>query len=159
MKRAKLNAFLTLMVLAAPSAAFAQSSLDPAQLPKSTLFYLAWHGTPSGEMRKSNSLLAMWDDPDFAPVRAAIVAGMIENSADSAKAKANMTVDVLSQYAALLDNELVFGYLTNPNPAKINGTASGTPQEAKQPPWNGMFLAYDHTGKEATLAKLLHLAT
>jgi hypothetical protein len=155
MKRAKLNGFLTILILAAPFAAFAQSSLDPAQLPKSTAFYLAWHGTPSGEVRKSNSLLAMWDDPDFAPVRAAIVAEMMQSSADSAKAKTNLTADVLSQYAALLDNELVFGYLTNPNPAKINRTASGTAQEAKQAPWNGMFLAYDHTGKEATLAKLL----
>ena len=156
MKRAKLNGFLTILTLAAPFAAFAQSSLDPAQLPKSTVFYLAWHGTPSGEIRKSNSLLALWDDPDFAPVRAAIVAEMMQSSADSAKAKTNLTADVLSQYAGLLDNELVFGYLANPHPAKINGTASGTPpQEARQSPWNGMFLAYDHTGKEATLAKLL----
>src|SRR6201984_1894383 len=129
MKRAKLNGFLTILTLAAPFAAFAQSSLDPAQLPKSTVFYLAWHGTPSGEMRKSNSLLALWDDPDFAPVRAAIVAEMMQSSADSAKAKTNLTADVLSQYAALLDNELVFGYLANPHPAKIRGTASGTPPQ------------------------------
>jgi hypothetical protein len=151
MKRAKVNAFLTILILAAPFAASAQSSLDPGQLPKSAVFYLAWHGTPSGEIRKSNSLLAMWDDPDFAPVRAAIVAEMMQNSADSAKTKTSMTAETLSQYAALLDNELVFGYLKNPNPAKTNGT----PSDAKQIPWNGMFLAYDHTGKEVTLAKLL----
>jgi hypothetical protein len=155
MKRAKLNALLTILILAAPFAASAQSSLDPGRLPTSTAFYLAWHGTPSGEIRRSNSLLAMWDDPDFAPVRAAIVAEMMQSSADSAKAKTNVTADTLSQYAALLDNELVFGYLKNPNPAKTNGAANRTPHDAKQIPWNGMFLAYDHTGKEATLAKLL----
>jgi hypothetical protein len=155
MKRAKVNAFLTILVLAAPFAAFAQSSFDPAQLPKSAVFYLAWHGTPSGEIRKANSLLAMWDDPDFAPVRAAIVAEMTQRSADPAQAKANMTAETISQYAALLDNELVFGYLKNPNPAKTNAADNGTPRDAKQIPWNGMFLAYDHTGKEATLAKLL----
>src|SRR6201981_3356515 len=155
MKRASLNAFLTILILAAPFAASAQSSLDPRQLPKSTAFYLAWHGTPSDEIRKSNSLLAMWDDPDFAHVRAAIVAEIMQSSADSAKAKTNMTAETLSQYAALLDNELVFGYLTSPNPAKTNGTGNGTPHDAKQIPWNGMFLAYDHIGKEAMLAKLL----
>jgi hypothetical protein len=155
MKRAKLNAFVTILILAAPFAALAQSNLDPGQLPRSTVFYLAWHGTPTGEIRKSNSLLAMWDDPDVAPVRAAIVAEMMQSSADSAKAKTNMTAETLSQYAALLDNELVFGYLMSPNPAKTNGTGNGTPHDAKQITWNGMFLAYDHTGKEATLAKLL----
>ena len=155
MKRAKLNAFLTILILAAPFAASAQSSLDPGQLPKSTMFYLAWHGTPSGEIRKSNSLLAMWDDPDFAPVRAAIVAEMMQSSADSARARTNMTAETLAEYAALLDNELVFGYLTNPNPAKTNGTGNGTLHDTKPIPWNGMFLVYDHTGKEATLAKLL----
>ena len=81
----------------------------------------------------------MWDDADFAPVRAAIVAEMMRNSGDSPKAKATLTADTLSQYAALLDNELVFGYLTNPNPAKTNGAANRTPHDAKQIPWNGMF--------------------
>ena len=151
MKRAKLNAFLSVVILAAPFATLAQSNLDPGQLPKSTVFYLAWHGTPSGEARKANSLLAMWDDADFAPVRAAIVAEMMRNSADSPKAEAALTADELSQYAALLDNEIVFGYIANPNPAKTETTG----REAQHVAWNGMFLVYDHTGKEATLAKLL----
>jgi hypothetical protein len=151
MKRAKCNAFLGVLMLAAPFATLAQSNLDPGQLPKSTAFYLAWHGTPSGEARKANSLLAMWEDADFAPVRAAIVAEMMRSSAESPKAKATLTAEELSQYAALLDNELVFGYIANPNAAKLEATSG----EAQHVIWNGMFLVYDHTGKEATLARLL----
>ena len=151
MKRAKCNTFLAVLILAAPFATFAQSNLDPGQLPKSTAFYLAWHGTPSGEARKANSLWAIWDDANFAPVRAAIIAAMMGSSGDSPKAKGTLTAEALSQYATLLDNELVLGYAANPNPAKTNGTG----REAQQTAWNGMFLVYDHTGKEATLAKLL----
>jgi hypothetical protein len=151
MKRAKLNAFLAVLILAAPLTTFAQSNLDPGHLPKSTAFYLAWHGTPSGEARKTNSLWAMWDDADFAPVRSTIIAAMMGSSADSAKPTSALTADALSQYATLLDNEFVFGYIANPNPAKTNGAG----REAQQTAWNGMFLVYDHTGKEATLAKLL----
>ncbi len=151
MKRAKFNAFLVVLILAAPLTTLAQSNLDPGQLPKSTALYLAWHGTPSGEARKANSLWAVWDDPDFAPVRSAIIAAMMGSSADSTKPKSALTADALSQYATLLDNEFVFGYVANPNPAKANPAVREAPQTA----WNGMFFAYDHTGKEATLAKLL----
>ena len=52
------------LLLAANS--FAQSPLEPAQLPAKTTFYVIWRGTPSGDIRKSNALLSLWDDPDFA---------------------------------------------------------------------------------------------
>jgi hypothetical protein len=151
MRRAKLNAILVVMLLAGPVAVFAQSSLDPGQLPKSTAFYLAWHGTPSIDARKANSLLATWDDADFEPVRAAIIEAMMSSPADSAKAKAALTREELSQYASLLDNEIVFGYIVNPNQVK----SSEAGHESKKNSWNGMFLVYDHSGKEATLARLL----
>jgi hypothetical protein len=149
MKLAKLNAIFAVLLLMTPVAALAQANLDPGQLPKSTMFYLAWHGTPSGEARKANSLLATWDDADFAPVRAAIIEAMMRSSSDSAKAA--LTSDELSQYSSLLDNEIVFGYIANPSPIKSAGARSEPPKNT----WNGMFLVYDHTGKEATLAKLL----
>src|SRR5216684_3608585 len=151
MRRAKLNAILVVMLLAGPVAVFAQSSLDPGQLPESTTFYLAWHGTPSIDARKANSLLATWDDADFGSVRAAIIEALMSSSADSAKAKAALTREELSQYASLLDNEIVFGYIVNPNQVK----SSEAGHESQKNPWNGMFLVYDHTGKEATLARLL----
>src|SRR5258708_10717771 len=111
MKRAKLNATLVVMLLAGPVAVFAQSSLDPGQLPKATTFYLAWHGTPAIDARKANSLLATWDDADFEPVRAAIVEAMMSSPANSAEAKAARSRDELSQFASLLDNEIVVGYI------------------------------------------------
>lgn len=143
---------LFLMVLtfgAAQRALCGQANLDPGQLPKSTVFYLAWHGTPSGEARKTNSLLALWDDSDFAPVRAVIIEEMMSNSAASQKTRRAITQDELSQYASLLDNEIVLGYLGNPNPGE-----KGEPN-SQASKWNGMFLAYDRTGKESTLTNLL----
>jgi hypothetical protein len=45
---------LTAMVFAfAPMTAIGQSSLDPGRLPKSTAFYLAWHGTPPIDARNA----------------------------------------------------------------------------------------------------------
>jgi hypothetical protein len=150
MNRRVVQSFLATLILAiVPVAASGQSSLDPGTLPKNTAFYLTWHGTPSSDARKVNSLLALWDDPDFAPVRAAMFEGMLQNSAASQKIQNPMTREELSQYASLLDNEFVVGYIGNPSPPKAGGpglTAST---------WNGFFLVYDRTGQEATLAKLL----
>lgn len=140
---------VALMLGTAPRGALAQSGLDPGKLPSSTVFYLAWHGTPAGEARKVNSLLAIWDDPDFAPVRAAIIEEMMSDSASSQKTQATLTRDELAQYASLLDNEIVVGYLPNPNAAKNAELDSS----AKK--WDGTFLVYDRTGKEITLTKLL----
>jgi hypothetical protein len=50
----------------------AQAPLEPAQLPSRTVFYLNWRGAPAPDVRKANSLLALWDDPDFAPARSAL---------------------------------------------------------------------------------------
>ena len=52
-------------------AARAQAPLEPSQLPQRTLFYLIWRGAPAPNVRNANSLLALWDDPDFASVRSA----------------------------------------------------------------------------------------
>ena len=141
-----------LLILAAAPATLAQSRLDPATLPKSTSFYFAWHGTPSGEARKANSLLALWDDSDFRPIRAALIEGMLENSAASRKTS-TLTPEELSEYTLLLDNEFLAGYIGNPHPAPAK-TADATSAPASKP-WNGLFFVYDRTGKEATLAKLL----
>jgi len=79
MNWAALIRLLTAMVFAfAPMTAIGQSSLDPGRLPKSTAFYLVWHGTPSVNARSANSLLALWDDADFAPVRAAMIEEIIQ---------------------------------------------------------------------------------
>jgi hypothetical protein len=152
MNRAALIRLLAVMVFAfVPVTAVGQSNLDPGRLPKSTAFYLAWHGTPSVDARNANSLLALWDDPDLAPVRAAMIEEIMQESASSQKTQTPLTREELTQYASLLDNEFVFGYINNPNASKSGNAASTLPRNA----WNGAFFVYDRTGKEATLAKLL----
>lgn len=146
------NSLLLLAVLTfggGSRSVLAQSNLDPGQLPSSTVFYLAWHGIPAAEVRKANSLLALWDDADFAPVRAAITEEMMSDSAASKKAQTTLTRDELAQYASLLDNEIVVGYLGNPNAPKNADVDSPASK------WNGIFLVYDRTGKETTLTGLL----
>jgi hypothetical protein len=115
------------------------------------VFYLAWHGTPGGEVRKANSLWALWDDADFAPVRAAMIEKMTHKSARPEKAGAPVTQEELARYASLLDNEFVVGYMGNPNPAKN----VGKPTSSQANKWNGLFFVYDRTGKEATIASLM----
>jgi hypothetical protein len=150
MNRRTLSGILCAFIFAvAPFAACGQSKLDPGMLPKSTAFYVAWHGTPSSEARKANSLLALWDDPGFAPVRNAMFESMLPGSASSQKT--TVTREELSEYASLLDNEFVLGYIENPNAMKA--TVSAT--DAQPHRWNGMFFVYDREGKETTIAKLL----
>src|SRR5260370_7301776 len=62
-----------------PNAARAQAPLEPAQMSPRTLFYLIWRGVPATDVRKVNSLLALWDDAEFAPVRSAIAAGVLHS--------------------------------------------------------------------------------
>src|SRR6266446_3291764 len=75
-----------LLCLTAANPARAQAPLEPAQMSPRTLFYLIWHGVPGAEARKTNSLLALWDDADFAPVRSALAAGMLNSSAEKSTA-------------------------------------------------------------------------
>ena len=84
----KLSAVAALVCAAAANPARAQAPLEPAQMSPRTLFYLIWRGAPNLETRQANSLLALWDDADFRPVRSAIAAGMLNSSADKATDKA-----------------------------------------------------------------------
>jgi len=129
------------------SRAFAQAPLEPAQLPARTTFYLIWRGTPPAEARKANSLLALWDDPGLAPLRAAIFQNMQGNSPKDSAAQP-LTREEVEQYSSLLENSLVLGYLRKPD-VKVAAARA----EASDHPWNGMFFAYDRTGKELLLAK------
>src|SRR6202165_5282098 len=113
------------------SRAAAQAPLEPAQMPSRTLLYLLWRGTPAPEARKTNSLLALWDDPDFAPVRAAMFENMM-NSSEKDAAKQKLTGEEIEKYSALLDNALVLGYISKPE-AKM--TATAVPPKSAEPPW------------------------
>src|SRR6516162_1537214 len=54
------------------------------------------------------------------------------------------------EYAPLLDNAYVLGYLNPPHKA-----AAATPSAEKKPDWDGFFFVYDRSGKETLLAKAL----
>jgi hypothetical protein len=150
-------------VLLFAACAFAQSPLEPGNLPANTLLYLAWHGYPSADIRKNNSLLALWDDPEFAVARASFVDSVLTDSAKQ-KNKPTMSREDFEKYITLLDNSFVWGYIRQPQSrATAAATApkapattgkTGTAAAAPAPPaWNGSFFIYDRTGKEALLSK------
>ena len=142
---------LFLAFLAYCSAAAAQSPVDPGNLPGRTMFYLCWHGTPSGEVRKANSLFALWDDPELAATRDSLIQSLLTN-ATNPKNKLPMDREELGQSATLLDNPFVIGYMREPEShaaAKTPATAKTTPP----PAWHGVFFIYDRSGKEELLSK------
>ena len=125
----------------------AQSPIDPGQLPGRTIFYVFWHGAPSGEIRKNNSLYALWDDPEFSAGRASFIDTFLENT-NKSKENPAPNREELAQYATLLDNAFLIGYLRRPEaPASAKNAAA---KEAH--PWNGLYLIYDRTGKEELLS-------
>src|ERR1700730_16198833 len=77
--------------------AAAQAPLEPAQMPSRTSFYLIWRGTPPSEARKTNSLLALWDDADFAPVRSAMFENMM-NTSEKDASKQKLTREEIEKY-------------------------------------------------------------
>ena len=130
----------------------AQVPLEPAQLPARTTFYLIWHGSPSADVRKTNAMMSLWDDPDFAPVRAALLDAVM-GDAKKQNGNSRMSREEVAQYATLLDNPFTFGYLPQPDtpaakPATTDKSAVGT-----KPTWNGLFFVYDRSGKEDLLSK------
>jgi hypothetical protein len=147
----------TIVVLAAPRVAQAQAPLEPAQMSPRTAFYMIWRGVPGLEARKANSLLALWDDPDFAPVRSALAAGMLSSSAEKSSQQ-KMTSQEIQEFAGLLENSFTIGYVSEPakrGVSKAVGSDSATSTEPKPRAWSGMFFVYDRSGKELLLAKAI----
>jgi hypothetical protein len=151
MKLARPAGFVCIFILSAllSPRLMAQAPLEPDQMPSRTSFYLIWRGTPAGDVRKTNSLFALWDDPDFAPVRAAMFENMTSSSERDAS-KPALTPEEAEQYSSLLENAFVIGYLSKPE-AKM--TVSAAPPKPSDRPYNGLFFVYDRTGKEALLSK------
>src|SRR5467141_2123955 len=132
--------------------AFAQAPLEPAQLPSRTVFYLIWRGAPAADVRQANSLMALWDDPDFAPVRSALASNILSSSQEKSP-KEKVTPEELQEYASLLENGFTLGCLSEP--AKRSPASTPASKDGKAPAWNGMFFVYDRTGKEALIAKAI----
>jgi hypothetical protein len=132
------------------NAAFAQAPLEPAQLPANTTFYLVWRGQPSVELRKTNNIAALWDDPGFAPLRSSITNAILKSSNEK-PVENRLTRQQIEEYASLLENGFVLGYLSDPQKKRIQATDDSPAPNAK--PWNGIFFVYDRSGKETILSK------
>ena len=139
-----------LLFVAGTNPARAQAPLEPAQMPPQTLFYVIWHGVPGAEARRANSLLALWDDADFAPVRSAMAAGMLNSSAEKST-REKLTPEQVQELAGLLENSFTVGYVSEPKGRAVSNAAATA--DSKLPAWNGMFFVYDRRGKELLLAK------
>jgi hypothetical protein len=154
MKALKLRMVLpiaALLFVAGMNPARAQAPLEPAQMSPRTLFYVIWHGVPGAGARKANSLLALWEDADFAPVRSAMAAGML-NSSGGKSTQAKLTPEQVQELAGLLENSFTVGYVSEPMGRAVSNAA---PADSKLPAWNGMFFVYDRRGKELLLAKTM----
>jgi hypothetical protein len=137
-----------------PNAARAQAPLEPAQMSPRTMFYLIWRGVPSPDVRKVNSLFALWNDADFAPVRSAMAAGIM-GSSEEKSAQPKITPAQFQEFAGLLENSFTAGYVSAPVRRNLSNGAAVT--DAKTPAWNGLFFVYDRTGKEMLLTKAILL--
>ena len=137
-----------LLCISGSNPAHAQAPLEPAQMSSRTAFYLAWRGVSGPEARKANSLAALWDDADFAPVRSAIASNLIGSPAEKSP-KEKLTAEEIQEYAALLENSFTLGYLSEP--ARRTVSNGGAPDS--KPAWNGMFFVYDRSGKEELLSR------
>jgi hypothetical protein len=130
-------------------AASAQAPLEPAQMPANTTVYFVWRGQPNAELRKTNSIAALWDDPGFAPVRSSVTDAILKSS-EQKPTENRLTRQQIEEYASLLENAFVLGYLSDPQKKRAQASDDSA---ANAKPWNGMFFAYDRTGKEAILSK------
>lgn len=134
-----------------PSRCAAQLPIEPGQLPARTVFYMLWRGTPIGETRTNNALFALWDDPDFTSARTSFTEMLLNNAQNqqAQKDKPKVSREELAQYASLLDNSFLLGYIQKPeSPAPSKDTKPKT-----APAWNGSFFIYDRAGKEELLSK------
>src|SRR4029077_20855170 len=125
-----------LLVATVPDSARAQAPLEPAQMSPRTALYLIWRGAPGPEARKTNSLLALWDDADFAPVRSAIASNLIGSPAEKSP-KEKLNAEEIQEYAALLENSFTLGYLSEP--VKQSVSNRDVAADAKSPALNGIF--------------------
>jgi hypothetical protein len=145
--------------------AVAQAPIEPAQLPAHTSLYAVWRGAPAADIRHANNLFALWDDPDFAPVRAAMFENIVAPSSDQKSdaksetktdAKPGLTSAEAQEYSTLLENGFLIGYLGKPESKTTAKATPASPSATSISPadkWNGFFFIYNRTGKEALLSK------
>jgi hypothetical protein len=135
-----------LLLVTAPTPLFAQTLSLTDRLPASTVFFAYWHGMGAvTSAEKTNHVVQLFEDPQFARAREALLKSMRENIAKNGPATSDREqAEVLS----LLDNPAVVGVVLNPKPDKTTAT------DAAPPPVTGFFVVYDAHGKTAIVEKL-----
>ncbi len=128
----------------------AQDRLEPAKLPPDTAFYLYWRGLASqSQWSHVNSLLALWNDPDFLPFRAALAEGIFSNS-EKKDPRKQLTPADLQEIASILENPILVGAVEQPKTAAAADQKS--PAKANSP--DNSFFVVDISGKQALFQKL-----
>ncbi|HEY7679682.1 MAG TPA: hypothetical protein VIC04_04125, partial [Terriglobia bacterium] len=144
--------FLCLILfLALPALAQPPSARLDERLPSGTQFYVYWRGFASiQETRAANSLLKVWDDPEFAPTRDAIFEEILGERKGS-------TGFAFSREVAfsLLENQAVFGVTSFAT--RSAAKAAEAPQREKPVAPERSFLIYDATGKLPMVQAALQL--
>ena len=135
-----------LLLIAAGEPLFAQTPSLSDRLPASTVFFAYWHGMGTvTSAEKTNHVVQLFEDPQFAHARETLLKSMRENVAKNGPATSDKEqAEVLS----LLDNPAVVGVVLNPKSDKKPGT------DAAAPPVTGFFVVYDAHGKTAIVEKL-----
>src|SRR2546427_2266172 len=152
-------AVLLMLVFAHCSAA--QAPIEPERLPSQTIFYVVWRGAPSPAARQANTLFALWDDPDVAPLRSALAENLFKDSGTdktlgdraAGNSKQAVTREEMEEYAALIENPFVLGYYAEPEGARARNVSLQKADHAAK--WSGFYFVYDRTGKEALLTKAI----
>jgi hypothetical protein len=141
-----LAALVLFLSFSCPSVS-AQTAPSSERLSPDTVFYMQWRGFASlTGANKKNHALQLWNDPDFAPVRVALMLAIQQQSAKDAAA-GKSTNPAADDILSLLDNGSIFGVAVGPAGAKVTASNSDASN-------SGIFLVYDATGKTALIQKL-----
>ncbi|MGC1785123.1 MAG: hypothetical protein WA718_00175, partial [Terriglobales bacterium] len=105
-----------LLLIAAGSPLFAQTPSLSDRLPASTVFFAYWHGMGAvTRAEKTNHVVQLFEDPQFAHARDALLKSLRESVAKNGPATSDQEqAEVLS----LLDNPAVMGVVLNPKSDK-----------------------------------------
>jgi len=146
--------FLLCLVFLLPASLLAQDKSLESLLPADTLAYMAWHGEAGMAAHKAtNSLLQLWNDPDLAPARALMAAGVTTQGSKDAP---SLTKDEAMQVAG---NSALAAFIKLPAGVKPHVKPGAPKKEDKAAHVEAAFLMlYDRAGREPLLDRLVKWA-
>jgi hypothetical protein len=135
---------LAVLLLPVSSPLVAQAPPIVERLSPDTILYLDWRGSASlGGVEKKNHLLKLLADPTLAPLWVHLTSELERNAP---KGAAPVAPFLLPDLVSLLDNEVGFGIVPNPDAPKA-------PVAGKTVPLYSTFFVYDLKGKADLIQK------